>query len=138
LCCLPIGGLAYRRIHSQGLMSQTVPATPVAATINLRQAGTIRGGETSTVPPVPVPRRVVAAHILLPYFSPGGKYVVSVTSDRNGSPPKAEASGTASVNGINADLNVALDLRNLGPGTYYLATTHEGDTTSYFYPLTVQ
>jgi hypothetical protein len=62
------------------------------------------GGETSTVLPVPLPRRVVAAHVLLPYFSPGG-YVVSVTSDRNGGPAKAEGSGTAGVNGINVDLN---------------------------------
>ena len=36
------------------------------------------------------------------------------------------------------DLTVALDLRNLPPGTYFLATTHEGDPSSYFYPLTVQ
>ena len=61
-----------------------------------------------------------------------------LTSDRRGGPAKAEGSGTASVNGIDADLNVTLDLRNLGPGTYYLAATHEGDTASYFYPLTVQ
>jgi len=30
------------------------------------------------------------------------------------------------------------DLRNLGEGTYDLATTHEGDAASYFYPLTLQ
>jgi len=26
----------------------------------------------------------------------------------------------------------------LPPGTYFLATTHEGDPASYFYPLTVR
>ncbi len=137
LCCLAIAGLAYWRVHSERSTPETASAIPVAETIDLSQAGTIRGGETSTVPPVSLPRRVIAAHILLPYFSPGGKYVVSVTPDRNGSPAKAEGLGTANVSGFHADLNVTLDLRNLGEGTYYLATTHEGDAASYFYPLSL-
>lgn len=110
----------------------------VAETIDLSQAGTTRGGEASTVPPVALPRRVVAAHILLPYFSPGGKYVVSVTMDRTGDAQRAEGLGTANVNGIHADLTVTLDLRGLPEGTYYLGTTHEGDQASYYYPLTVR
>jgi hypothetical protein len=138
LCCLAIGGVAYWRIHSAISSSQTIPATPVAETIDLSQAGTTGGGETSTVPPVILPQRVVAAHILLPYFSPGGKYAVSVTTDRNGSAAKAEGSGSANVNGFHADLSVTLDLRNLPQGTYYLATTHEADRASYYYPLTVR
>lgn len=60
------------------------------------------------------------------------------TPDRNGSPARAEGHGSATVNGFHADLNVTLDLRNLREGTYYLATTHEGDAASYFYPLTLQ
>jgi len=73
-----------------------------------------------------------------PYFSPGGKYVVSVTMDKDGSPAKAAAMGTAGVNGFHADLSVTLDLRNLPRGTCYLATTHESDRASYYYPLTVR
>jgi hypothetical protein len=138
--CLAIGGLAYWRIHLSASSSQAISATPVAETIDLSQAGTTRGGETSNVPPVILPQRVVTAHILLPYFSPGGKYAVSVTTDRNGNAnaAKAEGSGTAKVNGFHADLNVNLDLRSLPRGTYYLATTHEGDRASYYYPLTLQ
>jgi hypothetical protein len=138
LCCLAIAGLTYWRVYSSRLTSQRASTIPVAETIDLSQAGTVRGGETSTVAPVTLPRRIIAAHILLPYFSPGGKYVVAVTPDRNGSPAKAQGSGTANVNGFHADLNVTLDLRNLGEGTYYLATTHEGDAASYFYPLSLQ
>jgi hypothetical protein len=138
VCGLAIGGVTYWRAHAPSSTSQTIPATPIVETIDLSQAGTIRGGETSTVPPVALPRRVVAAHILLPYFSPGGKYAVSVTTDRNGAAAKAEGQGTANVNGFHADLTVALDLRNLPQGTYYLATTHEGDRASYYYPLTVR
>jgi hypothetical protein len=138
VCCLAIGGSVYWRIHSSASSSQAIPAAPVAETIDLSQAGTTRGGETSNVPPVILPRRVVAAHILLPYFSPGGKYAVSVTTDRNNSAAKAEGTGTANVNGFHADLSVNLDLRGLPQGTYYLATTHEGDRASYYYPLTVR
>jgi hypothetical protein len=136
VCSIAIGGVAYWRAHSPTTSSASVPATPVALTIDLSQAGTTRGG-TSTVPPVALPRRVVAAHILLPYFSPGGRYLVSITMDKDGSPAKAEGMGTANVNGFHADLSVILDLRNLPQGTYYLATTHVGDRASYYYPLTL-
>jgi hypothetical protein len=138
VCSIALGGLAYWHLHSPTSSVATIPATPVALTIDLSQAGKTRGGETSTVPPVALPRRVVTGHILLPYFSPGGKYVVSVTMDKDGGPAKAEGMGTANVNGFHADLTVNLDLRTLPQGTYYLATTHEGDRASYYYPLTVR
>jgi hypothetical protein len=139
LCCLVIGGVAYWRLHFSASTSQTASATPLAETIDLSQAGTTRGGgEISNVPPIELPRRVIAAHILLPYFSPAGRYVISVTPDRDGSPEKAEGQGTANVNGFHADLSVTLDLRNLPQGTYYLSTTHDGDRASYYYPLAVR
>ena len=138
LCCVVIGGVAYWRLHSPASTFQTASATPLAETIDLSQAGTTRGGETSNVPPVVLPRRVIAAHILLPNFSPGGRYAISVATDRNGGPAKAEGQGTASVSGFHADLTVTLDLRNLPQGTYYLSTTHDGDQASYYYPLAVR
>jgi hypothetical protein len=107
--------VAYWRAHSPTSSSATIPAAPVVLAIDLSQAETTRSGETSTVPPVALPRRVIAAHILLTYFSPGGKNVVSVTTDRNGSAAK-EGQGTANVNGFHADLSVTLDLRNLPQG----------------------
>lgn len=137
VCCLAVVGVAYWRIHSPVLTTSTVSATPVAETIDLSQAGTTRGGQTATVPPVVLPRRVVAIHLLLPYFSPAGSYVIAVTKDQKGSAAKAAGRGTATVNGFHADLRVTLDLRSLPPGTYFLATTHESDEASYYYPLTV-
>jgi hypothetical protein len=137
VCCLAIGGLAYWRIHSSASSSQAIPATPVAETIDLSQAGTTRGGETSNVPPVILPRRVVAAHILLPYFSPGGNYIVAVSASRGGS-ALVSGSGTATTQGFHSDFSVNLDLRGLKSGTYFLVTTHDGDSASYFYPLTVR
>ena len=138
LCGLALAGVAYWRVHAPTSISQVVPATPMAETIDLSQAGTTRGNETSNVSPVALPRSVIATHILLPYFSPGGKYVVSITMGKDSSPAKAEGMGTANVNGFHADLTVTLDLRSLPAGTYYLATTHEGDRASYYYPLTLR
>jgi hypothetical protein len=80
---------------------------------------------------------VVSAHVILPNFSPGGKYVVSVTADRSGALGKAAGPAIANFKGHHADLTVTLDLRSLLSDTYFLATTHEGDPASYSYPLMV-
>ena len=138
LCCLVVAGMIYWRSRSVAITSQEAQASPVAETIDLTQAGTKRGGETSSVPAIDLPRRVVTAHVILPYFSPGGSYVVAVTTDRGGASNKATGRAMASVQGFHADLTVTLDLRGLPHGTYFLATTHEGDPASYFYPLTVR
>ena len=110
----------------------------LSETIDLSHAGTLRGGEASPVPAIILPRRIIALHIVLPYFSPGGTYQVSVATDRDSGSVKAEGRGVASVQGMQADVSVRIDLRRMRPGTYYLATTHVGDPAAYFYPLTVQ
>jgi hypothetical protein len=81
---------------------------------------------------------VITAHVILPNFSPGGNYTLSITTDRNGASGKATGRAIANVQGYHADLTVTVDLRSLPSGTYFLATTHEGDPASYFYPLTVR
>jgi hypothetical protein len=137
LCCLAVAGVIYWHSHLGTTPAQLAQSTPVAVTIDLSQAGTTRGADTTTVPAVVLPRRVNTAHLILPNFSPGGNYVVSVTTDRNGASEKATGRAVANVQGFHTDLTVALDLRSLPPGTYFLATTHDGDPASYFYPLTV-
>jgi len=133
-----VAGVIYWRTHSAATPAQVAQSTPVALTIDLSQAGTTRGTDTTTVPVVVLPRRVLTAHLILPNFSPGGNYVIAVTTDRGGVPDKAAGRSVANVQGFHADLTVTLDLRLLLPGTYFLATTHEGDPASYFYPLTVR
>jgi hypothetical protein len=138
LCSLAVGGVIYWRMHALAAPGHLADSTPVAAAIDLSQAGTTRGSDTSTVPVGILPRRVVTAHIVLPNFSPGGNYIVSLTTDRNGASIRATGRTVANVQGFHADLIVTLDLRSLPPGTYFLATTHQGDPASYFYPLTVR
>lgn len=138
LCCLAVVGVIYWRTHSAATRVQVAQSTPVAVAIDFSQAGTTRGTDTATVPAVVLPRRVVNAHVILPNFSPGGNYVVSVTTDHSGASGKAAGRAVANIQGYHADLTVTLDLRSLPSGTYFLATTHEGDPASYFYPLTVR
>lgn len=138
LCCLAVAGVIYWRTHSVAAPAQLAESTPVVVTIDLSQAGTTRGTDTTTVPAVALPRHLVNVHVILPNFSPGGNYVVSVTTDRNGTSEKASGRAVANVQGFHTDLTVALDLRSLPPGTYFLGTTHEGDPASYFYPLSVK
>jgi hypothetical protein len=137
-CLLAVGGVIYWRMHSVAAPAQLADSTPVAATIDLSQAGTARGTDTSTIPVGLLPRRVVTAHIVLPNFSPGGDYVVSVTTAPNGATEKATGRAIAKVRGFHTDLTVYLDLRSLPSGTYFLVTTHKGDLASYFYPLTIR
>lgn len=136
--CIAVAGVIYWHIHSEAAPAHVAQSTPVTVTIDLSQVGTTRGSDTSTVPVGILPLGVVTAHVILPNFSPGGVYVVSVTTDRSSASEKASSRAVAKVQGFHADLTVALDLRSLTPGTYFLATTHEGDPASYFYPLTVR
>ena len=137
LCCLAAAGLFYWRKQSVTTQSQDAQALPVAETIDLSRAGTTRGSDTSSALAVDLPRRIINAHVILPYYSPGGNYVVSITTDRGDASGKAAGRAVANVRGIHPDLTVTLDMRRLPPGTYFLATTHEGDPASYFYPLSV-
>ena len=139
LCFLAVAGVIYWRTHSAGTSDQLAESTPVYVTIDLSQAGTTRGADTTTVPAVVLPRRVDTAHVILSEFQLRAAItVVSVTTDRNGTSEKASGRAVANVHGFHADLTVTLDLPVLPPGTYFLATTHEGDPASYFYPLTVR
>ncbi|MGO8777025.1 MAG: hypothetical protein ACLQHT_22345 [Terracidiphilus sp.] len=131
-------GVIYWRMHSVAAPAQLADSTPVAASIDLSQVGTTRGTDTSTIPVGLLPRRVVTAHIVLPNFSPGGDYLVSVATDRSSDSAKATGRALANLQGFHTDLTVTLDLRSLPPGTYFLATTHEGDPASYSYPLSVR
>jgi hypothetical protein len=138
LCCVAAAGVVYWRTHSQTSPTQVAQSAPMAVTIDLSQAGTTRGTEANTLPAVILPRAIDTTHVILPNFSPGGNYVISVATDRDGASEMATARAVANVQGFHTDLTVALDLRNVPPGTYFLATTHEGDPASYFYPLSVR
>ena len=85
-----VAGVIYWRTHLETAPAQVAQSTPAAVTIDLSQAGTTRGSDASTTAPVGVlPRGVVTAHVILPNFSPGGNYSVSITADRSDAAGKA-------------------------------------------------
>jgi hypothetical protein len=61
-----------------------------------------------------------------------------VTIEPSSASEKATGHAVANVQGSQTDLTVTLDLRSLPPGTYFLATTHERNPASHFYPLSIQ
>ena len=117
----------------------TAPNLAVASqTVNLWDAGTIRGNEPSSLQSVSLPATLVRLTIILPRFSPPGQYAVAVTQDQNGNGVVALRSALATANGDHELVSVELDLRAAKAGAYFLATTHEHDQASYYYPLQIK
>jgi hypothetical protein len=122
-------------------MHRQVPSTDLAAaseTVNLWDAGTIRGNQPGSLQAVSLPPAVVRLTIILPRFSPPGQYAVSVTQDQNGNGVVAQRTAPATINGDQESVSAELDLRSAKAGAYFLATTHEQDQASYYYPLQIK
>ena len=122
-------------------MHRQLPSTNVAVVseaVNLWDAGTIRGNQPGSLQSVFLPAAVVRVTIILPRFSPPGQYAVAVTQDQNGNGVVAQRSAPATINGDHESVSVELDLRAAKAGAYFLATTHDEDQTSYYYPLQIK
>ena len=110
----------------------------VSEAVNLWDAGTIRGNQPGSLQSVFLPAAVVRVTIILPRFSPPGQYAVAVTQDQSGNGVVAQRSAPATINGDHESVSVELDLRAAKAGAYFLATTHEQDQASYYYPLQIK
>jgi hypothetical protein len=62
---------------------------------------------------------------------------VAVTQDQNGNGVIAQRSASAT-DGNQESVVVELDLRSAKAGEYFLATTHDEDQASYYYPLQIK
>ena len=110
----------------------------VSETVNLWDAGTMRGQQTSPLQSVSLPATLVRVKIVLPRFSEPGQYEVAVTRDQAGNDVQAHDTVTATSNSGREELSVDLDLRKAAAGPYFLSTTHEQDQASYYYPLQIK
>ena len=122
-------------------MHRQLPSTELAVqseAVNLWDAGTIRGNQPGSLQSVSLPAALVRLTIILPRFSPPGQYAVAVTQDQNGNGVVAQRSAPATINGDHESVSVELDLRAAKAGAYFLATTHEQDQASYYYPLQIK
>jgi hypothetical protein len=122
-------------------MPRQLPSTELAVqseAVNLWDAGTIRGNQPGSLQSVSLPAALVRLTIILPRFSPPGQYAVAVTQDQNGDGVVAQRSALTTTNGDHESVSVELDLRAAKAGAYFLATTHEQDQASYYYPLQIK
>ena len=110
----------------------------VVRTVNLWDAGTLRGAQPGTLQSVSLPADIVRVTVILPRFSPAGKYLVAVTRSQNGEGLLAEGQAVSATSGDQERVSVELDLRSAKAGQYFLSTTHEQDQASYYYPLQIR
>ena len=115
----------------------------IPETIDLSNAGTLRGLPSNSAEPSPLqsvslPAALVKVKIILPRYSRPGQYTVAVTRDQTVNDPLAHGNATSIGNGDREEVSVDLDLRNSKPGAYFLSTTHEQDQASYYYPLQIK
>jgi hypothetical protein len=118
--------------------SPSANSVAVSQSVNLWDAGTIRGKLPGALQAVSLPAAQVRLTIILPRFSSPGQYSVAVTQDQNGNGVVAERSSPATTKGDEESVSVDLDLRSAKAGEYFLATTHEQDQASYYYPLQIR
>jgi hypothetical protein len=128
-------GVARYGVHGQ---LPSADLAVVSQTVNLWDAGTVRGNQPGSLQSVFLPAAAVRVTIILPRFSPPGQYAVAVTKDQNGNGVVAQRSAPATINGDRESVSVELDLRAAEAGAYFLATTHEQDQASYYYPLQIR
>jgi len=112
--------------------------TVVAQTVNLWDAGTVRGEQPGQLESVSLPAASVRLTIILPRHSEPGLYLVAITRDQNGNGVVAEGTSTTVANGEQQEVTTGLDLRKAAAGPYFLSTTHEQDQAAYYYPLQIR
>jgi hypothetical protein len=143
-CCLLI--VAASAVVSWRGTNTPHPVNNMAAipeTIDLSNAGTLRGLPSNSADPSPLqsvslPAALVRVKIILPRYSRPGQYAVAVTRDQTVSDPLAQGNATSIGSGDQEEVSVDLDLRRSIPGSYFLSTTRDQDQASYYYPLQIK
>jgi hypothetical protein len=137
-CVILIAAL-FGWFHVRQNRQQTMAlAQPVPRTVDLWNAGTYRGEQPGQLQSVELPTAVVRLTVVLPRFSPSGQYLIAVTRKDDGTGVVAEGLAPTVAAGQQEKVTVALDLRKVTTGAYFLSTTHEQDQAAYYYPLKIR
>jgi hypothetical protein len=111
----------------------------MARIVDLSNYGALRGGTgLSPLEAVELPSARVQLTVILPKLSDAGTYKVSVSRDRSSDHVLASGTSVAQGSDQHRTVTVLLDLRATRPGSYFLASTHDKDEASYFYPLRIE
>ena len=138
VCLILMAGI-FGWFHLSHNRPQTVAlAPPVLKTVDLWNAGTDRGERPGQLQSVELPAAVVRLTVILPRFSPSGQYLIAVTRKEDGTGVVAEGLAPTVSVGQQEKVSVALDLRKVAAGAYFLSTTHEQDQAAYYYPLRIK
>lgn len=138
VCVTLVAGI-FAWSHLRQNREQTLAlAQPVLKTLDLWNAGTNRGEQPGTLQSVELPAAMVRLTVILPRFSPSGQYLIAVTRKQDGTGVVAEGLASTIAAGQQEKVSVALDLRKVTSGAYFLSTTHEQDQAAYYYPLQIK
>jgi hypothetical protein len=135
-----IGIWKYQHSRAAQIGSVQLASTkPVNANVDLFSAGTVRGedDDTNALKQVSLPAAIVHLSVTLPRFSESGHYEVLVSRDKSGNEVVAKGSGDAVASASKVIVDVALDLRAVKPGAYFLATVRGSDNGMYYYPVQI-
>ena len=137
--CLILVMAVFGWFHLKQNRQQTLAlAQTVSKTVNLWNASTDRGEQPGQLQSVELPAAVVRLTVILPRFSPPGQYLIAVTRKEDGTGVVAEGLAPTVSAGQQQKVSVALDLRKVTAGAYFLSTTHEQDQAAYYYPLRIE
>ena len=113
-------------------------AIAVSQTVDLWDAGTVRGEQPGQLQAVSLPAAHIDLMIVLPRHSAPGQYLVAITRDQRGNGLVAEGLAPTSATSDKEQITTSIDLSKAKAGQYFLSTTHEQDRAAYYYPLQIR
>lgn len=132
LVAMIVGKYAVRHTRT------TDNAVAVSQTVDLWDAGTVRGERPGQLQAVSLPAARINLTIVLPRHSAPGEYLVAITRDQSGNGVVAEGLAPTLTNGAKQQISANIDLSKAQAGQYFLSTTHEQDQAAYYYPLHIK
>ena len=136
-CLLLAIGLTVANVRRERPTADLGPL--MARTVDLSNYGALRGSAgLNPLEAVSLPSARVQLTVILPKLTDAGTYKVSVSRDRSSDQVLASGAAVAQGSDQRRTVTVLLDLRGTHPGSYFLATTHDKDEASYFYPLRIE
>lgn len=130
--------LRYQRDRQEEVARlSNVASIPVAVLVDLSGDGVERGTEKSEPHPISLPNQLLKLHLMLPYYSPSGRYCIFLATKKDTTSLIASTEGTATANGPHTELNIEIDLRQVEPGNYFLGTQGLGQGAPYYYAVTI-
>lgn len=136
--CAILVAAVFVGIYTTRHTPPTENAIAVSQTVDLWDAGTVRGEQPGQLQAVSLPAAHINLTIVLPRHSTPGQYLVAITRDQSGNGLIAEGLAPTSRTGDKEEITTSIDLSKAQAGRYFLSTTHEKDQAAYYYPLQVK